>query len=68
MPDSEIYMAREDYNDYPEGPYAPTPVRKGQTARAGHPIIERTPHLWVPLAVNYEVEQAKKPGRKPSSA
>ncbi len=56
MPEPEIYMAREAYIDFP-APQVPTPVRAHATARAGHPIIARTPHLWVPLQVDYEVEQ-----------
>jgi hypothetical protein len=59
MADAEIYMATTDYIDYPHGPNAPTPVRAHQTARAGHPIIARTPHMWVPLAVDYEVDPAE---------
>lgn len=59
MPDPEIYMARDTYMDYPAGPNAPTPVQARQTARAGHPIIARTPSMWVPLVVDYEVEQPK---------
>ncbi len=69
MSDAEIYMAKMDYIDYPDGPNSPTPVRAQATARAGHPIIARTPHMWVPLQVNYELEQPKaKPQavRKPS--
>jgi hypothetical protein len=58
MPDAELYMAREGYIDYPAA-NTPTPVRARATARAGHPIIKRTPHLWVPLEVDYEVEQPK---------
>ncbi|HEY5988431.1 MAG TPA: hypothetical protein VIV12_18945 [Streptosporangiaceae bacterium] len=59
MSDAEIYMATADYIDYPLGPNAPTPVRMHATARAGHPIIKRTPHMWVPIQVDYEVEQPK---------
>jgi hypothetical protein len=59
MPDAELYMAKMDYIDYPLGPNAPTPVRAHQTARAGHPIIARTPSMWVPIQVDYEVEQPK---------
>ena len=56
MPDPEIYMARDTYMDYPAGPNAPTPVQARQTARAGHPIIARSPSMWVPLEVDYELE------------
>jgi hypothetical protein len=59
MADAEIYMARDTYMDYPAGPNAPTPVQARQTARAGHPIIKRTPSMWVPLVVDYDVEQPK---------
>jgi hypothetical protein len=59
MPDPEIYMARDTYMDYPLGPNAPTPVQARQTARAGHPIIARSPSMWVPIVVDYEVEQPK---------
>ncbi len=62
MPDAELYMAKMDYIDYPLGPNAPTPVRAHATARAGHPIIARTPHMWVPLQVDYELEQPPDPG------
>ena len=58
MSDPELYMAREGYIDYP-APNVPTPVRARATARAGHPIITRTPQMWVPLVVDYEVEQPK---------
>jgi hypothetical protein len=58
MADAELYMAREGYIDYPAA-NTPTPVRARATARAGHPIIKRTPHLWVPLEVDYEVDQPK---------
>lgn len=58
MPDAEIYMAKDDYIDYP-APNVPTPVRARSTARAGHSVIERTPHMWVPLQVDYELEQPK---------
>ncbi len=58
MPEPEIYMAREAYIDFP-APQVPTPVRAHATARAGHPIIARTPHLWIPLQVDYELEQPK---------
>jgi hypothetical protein len=57
MSDPELYMAREGYIDYPQGPNSPTPVRARAVARAGHPIIARTPYMWVPLVVDYEVEQ-----------
>jgi len=56
---AEIYMARDTYMDYPAGPNAPTPVQARQTARAGHPIIARSPSMWVPIQVDYEVEQPK---------
>jgi len=56
MPDPEIYMARDTYMDYPAGPNAPTPVYARQTARAGHPIIKRSPTMWVPIIVDYDVE------------
>jgi hypothetical protein len=58
MPDAELYMAREGYIDYPAA-NTPTPVRARATARAGHAIIKRTPHMWVPLEVDYEVDQSK---------
>jgi hypothetical protein len=58
MPDAEIYMAREGYIDYPQA-NTPTPVAARSTARAGHPVIARTPHMWVPLTVDYEVEPPK---------
>lgn len=58
MPDAELYMSREAYIDYPE-PQVPTPVGARAVARAGHPIIKRTPHMWVPITVDYEVEPAK---------
>jgi hypothetical protein len=57
MPD-ELYVSREQYVDFPE-PQVPTPVRQRSIARAGHPIIARTPQMWVPLTVDYEVEQPK---------
>ena len=56
---AEIYMARDTYMDYPAGPNAPTPVQARQTARAGHPIIARSPSMWVPIQVDYEVEQPR---------
>jgi hypothetical protein len=69
MPDPEIYMARDTYMDYPAGPNAPTPVQARQTARAGHPIVKRTPQMWVPLVVDYEVEQkAETPKRTSGKA
>lgn len=59
MPDEpELYISREQYIDFPE-PQVPTPVRGRSIARAGHPIIARTPQMWVPLQVDYEVEQPK---------
>lgn len=68
MADAEIYMAKDTYMDYPLGPNAPTPVYARQTARAGHPIIKRTPSMWEPIQVDYELEQpAPKPARKPAS-
>jgi len=68
MADAEIYMAKEDYIDYPEGPNAPTPVRARATARVGHPIIARTPHMWVPLTVQYEVEVEQSKAEESKSA
>jgi hypothetical protein len=60
MPDPELYMAREGYIDYPAA-NTPVPVRARATARAGHPIIARTPHMWVPLQVDYEAERPSAP-------
>jgi hypothetical protein len=57
MPD-ELYVSVEQYLDFPE-PQVPTPVRARSIARADHPIIARTPQMWVPLVVDYEVEQPK---------
>jgi hypothetical protein len=54
MPDPELYVAREAYMDYP-APQVPTLVNARAVARAGHPIIARTPQMWVPLTVDYEV-------------
>jgi hypothetical protein len=54
MPDPELYVSREQYVDFPE-PQVPTPVRARSIARAGHPIIARTPQMWAPLRVDYEV-------------
>lgn len=59
MPDeSDLYVAKDAYVDFPE-PQVPTPVRGRSIARVGHPIIARTPQMWVPLVVDYEVEQPK---------
>lgn len=59
MPDDpELYVSVDQYLDFPE-PQVPTPVRARSIARAGHPIIARTPQMWVPLVVDYEVEQPK---------
>ncbi len=58
MPDAEIFMASDTYIDYPQ-PNMPIRIDAGKTARVGHPIIERTPSMWVPLKVDYEVEQPK---------
>ena len=55
MPDAEIYMAVDTYMDYP-APNVPTPVYARQTAHAGHPIIARTPSMWMPIKVDYKVE------------
>jgi hypothetical protein len=67
MPDAEIYMAVTDYLDFP-APQVPTPVRAHATARAGHPIIARTPHMWVPLQIDYELEQPKTEAPKRTGA
>jgi hypothetical protein len=67
MPDAEIYMAKDTYMDYP-APNTPTPVYARQTARAGHPIIARTPTMWVPIEVDYEVEQPKTRSTSKSSS
>lgn len=59
MPDAELYRATTDHMYYPHGPDAAVPVRAGQIARAGHAVIKAAEHLWVPLWVDYEVEQPK---------
>lgn len=72
MPDdADILMATATYVDYP---HDNTPVRidKGSTARPGHPIVKRTPQMWVPIKVDFEVERPKTEtksygGRKGSS-
>jgi hypothetical protein len=67
MPDADLYVSRETYIDYPS-PQVPTPIPGRSIARAGHPIIARTPSMWEPLHVDYEVEQpkAKASTRKPT--
>jgi hypothetical protein len=59
MPDDpEILMAADTYIDYPQA-NVPVRVDKGKTARPGHPIVKRTPQMWVPIVVDYEVERPK---------
>jgi hypothetical protein len=68
MPDAELYVSRETYIDYPS-PQVPTPIPGRSIARAGHPVVKRTPHMWVPLVVDYEVEQkAETPKRASGKA
>ena len=56
MADAEIVMAKDAYIDYPAA-NVPVRIDKGKTARAGHPLVKRTPLMWVPIKVDYEVEQ-----------
>ena len=58
MPDAEILMAKDTYIDYPAA-NVPVRIDKGKTARPGHPIVKRTPHMWVPIVVDYDVEAPK---------
>ncbi len=66
MPDAELYMAKDTYMDYPAA-NTPTPVYARAVARAGHPVISRTPHMWGPVQVDYEVEQPKPAAAKPAA-
>ena len=58
MADAEIVQATDTYIDYPQA-NVPVRIDKGKTARPGHPIVKRTPAMWVPIRVDYEVEQPK---------
>jgi hypothetical protein len=65
MADAEILMARDTYIDYPAA-NVPVRVDKGSTARPGHPVVERTPHMWVPIQVDYETDQPKAEAKQAS--
>jgi len=65
MADAEILMARDTYIDYPAA-NVPVRIDKGSTARAGHPLVGRTPSMWVPLVVDYEVDQPKAEAKQAS--
>jgi hypothetical protein len=41
-------------------PGVPVPVRQGQVAHAGHPVVVQHQDLWEPLTVDFEVESPKK--------
>jgi hypothetical protein len=56
MADAEIVQATDTYIDYPQV-NVPVRVDKGKTARPGHPIVKRTPQMWAPIKVDYELEQ-----------
>jgi len=58
MADAEILQATDTYIDYPQA-NVPVRIDKGKTARPGHPIVQRTPSMWAPIRVDYEVEPPK---------
>jgi len=58
MAEAEIYMAKDTFVDFSQFG-GPVRVNLHATARAGHPIIAANPTMWVPLKVDYEVEQPK---------
>jgi hypothetical protein len=60
MPDAEIYMAKDTFVDFSTHG-GPMRVNAHATARAGHPIIAANPTMWVPLAVDFEVEAPPDP-------
>lgn len=61
---SDIYVADETFTTTVDG--APVVIRRGKTrVRAGHPVLEGREHLFKPLTVDYDVEQATAaPGEK----
>lgn len=60
MPDAEIYMAKDTFVDF-STTGGPMRVNLHATARAGHPIIAANPTMWIPLKVDYEIEQQEDP-------
>lgn len=59
-----IYVARESFSTILKGEHIP--VVGGRTrVREGHPLLKGREHLFEPLTVDYEMEQATAaPGEK----
>jgi hypothetical protein len=72
MPEPDLYEARTTFISFHEGNGRPVRVDHRAVARAGHPIIDANPGMFVPLQVDYEVEKTSSTtkrygGRKGSS-
>lgn len=56
-PEDGIFVAKESFTTEVDG--VPTIIRAGlDRVRAGHPLLEGREHLFEPLTVQYDVEQA----------